>query len=142
MNQTSVQSTPDVAHEFTRLCAEGKLTEAQRYWSDAVVSVEAFPGEYQVCRGREATLAKQRAWSASVVMHEINVEGPFINGDQFTVIFEQKCSDLEGRPQNLREVALYTVQDGAIVEERFMPLMNKTPGPEAEQRYPGAPQAA
>lgn len=53
-------TSAEIAHAFTRLCADGKLQEAQQFWSDDLVSVEAFPGEHQVTRGREAVLAKHR----------------------------------------------------------------------------------
>ncbi|WP_425148611.1 SnoaL-like domain-containing protein [Deinococcus sp.] len=132
MTMPAEHSVQTVAHGFTDLCAQGKLSEAQRYWSDDVVSIEAFPGEYQVCRGREAVLAKQRAWNESVVMHAMRCEGPFIHGDQFSVIFQQECSDLEGNPQNLREVALYTVRGGQVVEERFFPMMPADQTPPAQ----------
>ncbi len=116
-------TTHEIAQAFTRLCAEGRFVEAQRYWSDAVVSIEAFPGEFQVTREREAVRAKQRFWNEGVTMHGASAEGPFVNGDGFAVVFELDCTGRDGVRQKMREVALYAVRDGAIVEERFFPLM-------------------
>ncbi|MBC7988840.1 MAG: nuclear transport factor 2 family protein [Luteimonas sp.] len=116
-------TTHEIAHAFTRLCAEGKLQEAQQFWSDDVVSVEAFPGEHQIARGREAVLQKQRIWSEGTTMHGMTCQGPFINGDQFSTVFELDCTGWDGKRQVMREVALYSVRDGAIAEERFFPLM-------------------
>lgn len=50
-------------------------------------------------------------------------QGPFINGDQFSTVFELDCTGQDGRRQTMREVALYSVTGGAITEERFFPLM-------------------
>lgn len=62
-------TTQEIAHAFVALCAQGKLEEAQTYWSDAVVSVEGFPSPHQVTEGRAAVLEKQRFWNEGVTMH-------------------------------------------------------------------------
>ena len=116
-------SASSVAHLFTALCAQGQFEEAQRYWSDDVVSTEAFPGPHQVSRGRAAVRAKQQAWSTAITIHGTKAEGPFVSADQFAVRFEMDCTGPDGVRQTLREVALYTVADGKITEESFLPLM-------------------
>ena len=113
----------ELAQGFTQLCAAGQLDEAaERYWSDDVVSVEAFPGPMQVCKGRTAVLEKQATWKTHTTIQTVRCEGPFINGSQFSTIFELDCSNAEGEKQTLREVALYSVEDDKIIEERFFPL--------------------
>lgn len=59
-------------------------------------------------------------------IHTLRGEGPLVNGDQFAAVFEMDCTDLGGKRQTLREVAIYTVHGGAIVEERFFPLTAAT----------------
>ncbi|MEM1329185.1 MAG: nuclear transport factor 2 family protein [Planctomycetota bacterium] len=113
----------ELAHAFVGLCAEGKLEEAQQFWSDEVVSIEGFPSPHQVCRGRDAVIEKQKMWSEGTQMHAITCEGPYINGDQFSARFSLDCTDREGKRSTMHEMALYTVNDGKVTEERFFPLV-------------------
>lgn len=113
----------EIAYAFVALCAQGRLEDAQAYWSDDVVSIEAFPSPHQISTGREAVLAKQRFWNEGVTMHGVRCEGPFINGDRFAAIFELDCTGRDGVRQTMREIAHYTVANAAIIEERFYPLM-------------------
>ncbi|MEM8994888.1 MAG: nuclear transport factor 2 family protein [Acidobacteriota bacterium] len=115
-------TTTELAHAFAQLCSQGKLEEARQFWSDDIVSIESFPGPRQVCRGREAVLEKQKMWSEGTEMHGVTCEGPFIHGDQFALRFSLDCTDREGRRSTMHEVALYTVEGGAVSEERFFPL--------------------
>lgn len=96
----------EIAAGFTKLCAQGKLQQAQRYWSDDVVSVEGFPSPYQTTKGRAAVLEKQRFWSDGTTMHGVKCDGPFVNGDQFAVVFELDSTGRDGQRQTMREVAI------------------------------------
>ncbi len=111
----------ELAQKFTALCKAGEFDDANALWSDAVVSIEGLDGDMQVCEGREAVLAKHKAWDEMTDMHGFSAEGPFVNASQFSIVFEMDVT-MMGQRQTLREVALYTVRDGAIVEERFFPL--------------------
>ncbi|MEM9066767.1 MAG: nuclear transport factor 2 family protein [Planctomycetota bacterium] len=113
----------ELSQAFAALCSQGRLEEAQKYWSDDVVSIEGFPSPQQVCRGREAVIAKQKMWSEGTEMHGLTCEGPFIHGDQFALRFSLDCTDREGQRSTMHELAVYTVRDGAVTEERFFPLM-------------------
>lgn len=110
-----------VAYPFAALCREGKLAEAaDRYYADGIVSVEPFPGPYAVLRGREAVRGKVAYWNRENTIHDVAVEGPFVNGDQFALRFSLDCTTIAtGYRAVQHETALYTVQDGRIVEERF-----------------------
>jgi hypothetical protein len=116
-------TTNEMAGRFLGLLAEKKEAAAQALWSDDIVSIEAFPGERQVCRGREAMAGKHKWWNDNMTVHGIETEGPFVNGDQFSARFAVDFTSPDGKRQTIVEMALYTVKDGAIVEERFFPLM-------------------
>ena len=110
-----------IADDFTALCKAGKAEEAgEKYLSDDIVSVEAVPGDMHEARGREAVKGKGAWWAANHEIHSYETFGPYPNGDQFAVRF---FTDVTFKPDNTRrqidEVALYTVKDGKIVEERF-----------------------
>lgn len=110
----------EIAKEFTRLCAEGKDREAaERFWADDVVSLEAMPGEMSNLKGKEAIFAKHQWWEENAETHGATVEGPYVNGDQFAVSFTMDVTMKGQERSTMKEVALYTVKDGKIVEERF-----------------------
>lgn len=110
-----------VADDFTALCKAGQLDEAGvKYWAADVVSLEAYPGDLQRAEGVAAVKAKGEWWYANHEVHSTEVEGPFLNGDQFAVIFRMDLTPkMTGERGRMDEVAIYTVKNGKIVEERF-----------------------
>ena len=113
-------SIQKVAQDFSDALKSGDYLKAETYWADDVVSVEAREGDMKEVRGREAVHAKGEWWTANHDVHSFNTAGPFINGEQFALFFAidvtQKTS---GERIKMDEVALYTVRDGKISEERF-----------------------
>jgi ketosteroid isomerase-like protein len=113
-------STQEIANAFTILCKNGQFEEAgHRFWSDAVVSLEPLQGDMAEARGRAAVQAKGVWWYANHEVHGVQVEGPYVHGNQFVVRFSMDVTP-KGQPRvSMDEVGVYTVQDGRIVEERF-----------------------
>jgi hypothetical protein len=113
-------STTEVAQSFTTLCRAGKFSEAgQRYWSEGIVSVEPMSGEMSRMQGREAVRGKGKQWAENNQVHRAQVEGPFVNGDEFAIRFEFEVTP-KGKPRTtMREIGLYKVKDGKVIEERF-----------------------
>lgn len=117
-------TTQDIAQAVAALCKDGKFAEAAAtWWADDVVSIEATPGDMAVVTGRAAAEAKTAWWAANHEVHGFAVEGPFVNGDQFTLIFAMdvtpKTGPMDGQRMEMREVGLYTLCNGKIAEERF-----------------------
>lgn len=113
-------TTADVARSFTALMREGDDAGAQaRFWSDDLVSREATDGPMATLRGRAAVLGKHAWWAENFEVHGGSVEGPWVHGDQFAVRFTLDATQKGGARSQMREIALYTVRDGRIVEERF-----------------------
>lgn len=117
--------TRTLAQEFTQLCKDGKFEEAgHRFWADAVVSLEPMEGPMARSEGRKAVEAKGEWWYANHEIHATAAEGPYVHGDQFAVRFHMdvtaKSGDMAGQRMQMTEIGLYTVQDGKIVEERFL----------------------
>lgn len=115
-------TTRDVATAFAELCKANQHDEAgARFWSDDIVSIEAMEGPMQVCRGRAAVNAKGEWFYANHEIHGGSTEGPLVNGDQFALIFDMDITEkATGRRSQMREIGLYTVRDGKVVEERFL----------------------
>ena len=113
-------NTQEVAQDLVALCRKGQFGEAgEKYWADNVVSVEAT-GENAESRGKQAAREKGEWWSNHHDVHEVQVEGPYVNGDEFTVRFVMDITDKDsGQRTKMDEVALYRLQGGKIAEERF-----------------------
>ncbi|ANV99361.1 nuclear transport factor 2 family protein [Bradyrhizobium icense] len=113
-------STAEVAKQFTAALKAGKFDEAERYWSDDVVSYEAQDGPMREVRGRTAVHSKGEWWTANHDVHSFEAEGPYLNGDCFALHFKINVTPkATGQRTQMDEIGLYTVKDGKIVEERF-----------------------
>ncbi len=118
-------TTKDIAEAFAALMKAGKFKEAgDAYWADDVVSIEAMPGDMALVSGRAAVEAKSEWWMANHEVHNFTTEGPFVNGDQFALLFDvdvtAKVGPMADQRMAMREVGIYTLRDGKIAEERFL----------------------
>jgi hypothetical protein len=113
-------NTQQVAQDLVSLCKAGKFEEAgEKYWADDVVSVEPM-GDNPESRGKPAARAKGEWWATHHDVHEVKVEGPYVNGDDFTVRFMMDVTNKDnGQRMKMEEVALYRLKGGKIAEERF-----------------------
>lgn len=114
-------TTKEIADDFTALCKAGKFDEAgEKYWSPDIVSLEATPGDMARIEGLAGVRGKGEWWAANHEVHSSTTEGPFLNGDQFALIFRMELTPkATGERGKMDEVAVYTVKDGKVVEERF-----------------------
>jgi ketosteroid isomerase-like protein len=110
----------DIANDLVALCKTGDFaTPGEKYWAEDVVSIEPM-GDNPVSHGKEAAEAKGEWWSNTHEVHGVEVTGPHVNGDQFTVGFKMDVTVKEsGQRMTMDEIALYTIKDGKIAEERF-----------------------
>lgn len=115
--------TKEVADKLVALCREGKNLEAiDALYSEDIVSVEAQGSETMPAemRGIDAIRGKNRWWFENNELHSASTEGPMVNGDRFTVIYDfDVTAKQSGERMKMKEVALYTVDDGKIVREEF-----------------------
>jgi hypothetical protein len=116
----ATMSTKEVATAFTQLCNAGKFDEAgKRYWADDVISIEPMTGEMARLQGRKAVESKAKWFAENHQVHAVRVEGPFINGDEFTLRFEMDVTP-KGKPRmKMTEIGQYRVRNDKVVEERF-----------------------
>jgi len=117
-------STAAVAHELVDLCREGRNLEAvDRLYAPDIVSIECMGNEQmpQEMRGKEAVRGKNVWWYDNFEVISARVNGPFISeGDQFAVQHEYTTRNkTTGQQMEMSEMALYTVKEGKIVQERF-----------------------
>jgi len=111
--------TAEVAKVFAEHCKAERYEAAEELWAEDVVSIEAMPGEHAHLQGRAAVKAKHAWWEENFKVHSVVCEGPYVNGDQFGLTFAMDVTGPDGKREQMTEVALYTVRDGKIVEEKF-----------------------
>ena len=113
-------NTQEVAQDLVALCRKGQFGEAgEKYWADDVLSVEPM-GDNAESRGIQAARQKGEWWSQHHDVHGVKVEGPYVNGDEFTVRFEMDVTNKDnGQRMKMDEIALYRLKAGKIAEERF-----------------------
>jgi ketosteroid isomerase-like protein len=113
----------EIAKDLVAICKTGDFAAAgAKYWADDVVSVEAGapPGMDPASHGKAAAIAKGEWWSGAHEIHSAEVHGPYVNADQFTVRFVMDVTvKATGARMAMDEIALYTIKDGKIAEERF-----------------------
>lgn len=105
----------EVAREFTALLQAGRFeAAADRFWAPDVISTE--PGAPGIAAARH----KRSTRFAAARIEEIGIDGPFVTGDQFALFLDLVVVDpASGSRQPFSEIALYTVRDGQIAEERY-----------------------
>ena len=117
-------STDEIAQELVDKCRAGAPDQAlNTLYADDAVSIEAMapPGMDATSRGKAAIVGKNQWWRDNHDVSGAQIEGPFINGDQFAVHFTMDVTvKASGNQMHMTEIGLYTVKDGKIVEERFL----------------------
>ena len=114
-------NTQELAKAFTDNCAKGEFDAAgKKFWSDEIVSREPMTGDMAVLKGRKAVEGKGEWWYANHEVHNVEVEGPYVNGDQFVVRFKMEVTPKGQKRTKFDEVGLYTVKNDEIVEEAFV----------------------
>jgi ketosteroid isomerase-like protein len=111
----------EIAKAFTDMLKAGDHHgAAEKFNAPDIVSIEAFEGPTARVQGTAAIKAKSDWWYGAHDVHSIGTEGPYVNGDQFSLIFAVDVTErATGKRTPMQEVGLYTVKDGKITEERF-----------------------
>jgi ketosteroid isomerase-like protein len=114
-------TTREIAEDVVAMANAGNLDAiGAKYWADDVVSIEAFDGPMARVEGREAVHGKGVWWYSAHEIHSVETRGPWVNGDQFSVGWTMDVTQREsGNRITMDEIALFTVADGKIIEERF-----------------------
>lgn len=122
-------SALEIGQQLVDFCKVGKFEEAVKaLYGDNIVSIEAqdmgdMPARME---GIEAIRGKNEWWTNNHEVHGMEVIGPYCGHrqDQFAVDFQMDVTNKQsGERSQMREVALYTVDGGKIVQEEFLYLM-------------------
>ena len=118
-------NTEEVAKRVVELVQKQAWHEAiDTLYSKDIVSVEArgSDGESAEKRGLDQVRGKTDWWVKAMEIHNFRVSGPFVAHDRFVVQYDIDATEKESKKRmQMSEVGVYTVKDGKIVREEFLP---------------------
>jgi len=122
-------STEEVATKLVEYCRKGEWMKAvDDLYAKDIVSVEPremenMPAEM---RGIDQVRGKTKWFENSFEVHSAKVGGPFVARDSFVVQFDIDVTDKASKKRmQMSEVGIYTVKDGKVSREEFLPLAQK-----------------
>jgi len=118
-------NTEQVAKKVVELVRKQAWREAvDTLYDENIVSVEArtMDGSSPETRGIGGVRGKVDWWVDNMQVHSFKASGPFVAHDRFVVQYDADVTDKGSKKRlQLSEVGVYTVKDGKIVREEFLP---------------------
>jgi SnoaL-like domain len=113
--------TKEVAQKIVELVRKQAWYEAlDALYADNVVSVEGGGGNE--VRGKEGVRGKIDWWMGAMEVHGFDASEPFVGGDSVVIQYDADVTDKKTKERrHLCEVGVYTVKNGKIVREEFLP---------------------
>ena len=115
----------ELGRTFVQAMRDGRgIAHVDEIYAENAESVEAVvpPGrDVRIAKGRGAIKGKREDWAATHDIHKLVADGPYVHPpNRFGVRFEADVTQKKtGRKMTLREIAVYTVEQGKIVREEF-----------------------
>jgi SnoaL-like domain len=121
-------TTEEVAKKVVELVRKQAWHEAlDTAYDDNVVSVEAYSagGGPTETRGKEGVRGKIDWWVNAMQVHSFTASEPFVGHDRFVVQYDADVTDKKSKERRkLSEVGVYTVKNGKIMREEFLPRVS------------------
>jgi hypothetical protein len=117
-------NTEEVAKKVVDLVRKQAWYDALDLYDDNIVSVEAYSmgGGSPETRGKEGVRGKIDWWVNTMDIHSFDVGEPFVAHDRFVVQYDADVSEKKTKERRkMSEVGVYTVKNGKIVREEFLP---------------------
>ena len=113
-------TTEEVAKKVVELVRKQAWYEAlDALYDDNIVSLEATVPE---SRGKKEVRKKIDWWVNGMEVHSFKASEPFVAHDRFVVQYDADVTEKESKNRRkLSEVGVYTVKNGKIVREEFLP---------------------
>lgn len=118
-----------IAMRLVELTTTGQDAKAvDELYAENIVSVEVMSdpeADAQVWEGIEAVREKHAWWESAATVHSVLVDGPFAGHDSdvfvvgFTMDFTMDVT-MDGERNTLREVGVFTVDQGKIIKEVYL----------------------
>ena len=121
-------NTEEVAKNVVELVRKQAWYEAlDTLYDKDIVSVEAFSmsGGSPETRGKEGVRGKIDWWVNAMEVHSFSASEPFVAHDRFVVQYDADVTDKSSKQRRrMSEVGVYTVKDGKIIREEFLPRVD------------------
>ena len=118
-------NTEQVAQKVVELVRKQAWHEAlDTLYDRDIVSIEAMAseGDSPEKRGIDQVRGKTDWWLENMQVHSFEANGPFVAHDRFIVQYDADVTDKNSKKRmQLSEVGVYTVKNGKIVREEFLP---------------------
>jgi hypothetical protein len=118
-------NTEEVARKVVELVRKQAWHEAlNTLYDKEIVSVEAraSDGESAEKRGIDQVRGKTDWWMQNMQIHSFTASEPFVAHDRFVIQYAADVTDKNSKNRmQLSEVGVYTVKNGKIVREEFLP---------------------
>jgi hypothetical protein len=122
-------NTEEVANRLVELCRKGEWMKAvDDLYAKDIVSVEprAMENMPAEMRGLDQVRVKTEWWEKNFEVHSSKIGGPFVVRDKFVVQFDVDVTEKASKKRvQMSEVGIYTVKDGKVAREEFLPLAQK-----------------
>jgi hypothetical protein len=122
-------NTEEVANMLVELCRKGEWMKAvDDLYAKDIVSVEPHAMENMPAemRGLDQVRGKTEWWEKNFEVHSSKIGGPFVVRDKFVVQFDVDVTEKASKKRvQMSEVGIYTVKDGKVAREEFLPLAQK-----------------
>jgi hypothetical protein len=120
-----MKSTKEIAEKVVELVRKQAWHEAlDTLYDKDIVSIEAYSGASgsPETRGTDGVRGKIDWWVKAMEIHSFRANGPFVAHDKFIVQYDADITEKSsGERRQISEVGVYTVKDGKIVREEFLP---------------------
>jgi SnoaL-like domain len=112
--------TEDVAKKVVELVRKQAWYDAlDQLYANDIVSVEATAPE---SRGKGEVRKKIDWWVNAMEVHSFKAGEPFVAQDRFVIQYDADVTEKESKQRRqMSEVGVYTVKNGKIVREEFLP---------------------
>ncbi len=122
-------NTEEVATKLVEFCRKREWMKAiDELYAKDIVSVEprAMENMPAEMRGIDQVRGKTEWWEKNMEVHSAKVGGPFVARDTFVVQFDVDVTDKGSKKRmQMSEAGIYTVKDGKVSREEFLPLAQK-----------------
>ena len=122
-------TTEEVAEKVVELVRQQAWYKAlDTLYDKDIVSVEASAseGESAEKRGIDQVRGKIDWWLNAMEVHSFTAKRPFVAHDRFVVQYDADVTEKNSKKRfQLSEVGVYTVKNGKIVREEFLPFTGK-----------------
>ncbi len=119
-------NTSEVAHKVVELVRKQAWYEAlDTLYDKDIVSVEAYSagGGSPETRGTAGIRGKIDWWVNTMEIHKFEASEPFVGHDRFVIRYDADVTEKNSKERRqISEVGVYTVKNGKIVREEFLPL--------------------